>query len=532
MTDTTYSSTVNTFVSAVLDVSLTGAFDDASGYPSVRVWVNTPGNCNLKIFYSDNLSGANYIYDSYPVYANKVSSISALKKKRYVKVQLLNVIPTVSQTNVLMRTKFVSGSVHPFLNYSTDDVTANLSVVLEDFNVSSGLDHSGSSLQLYGRTDPINATAAADKLAHRPIRTDACGNISVSSLDPSGVPVKPGNNVVFTVSGGIAGCAIKSAATDGLVVKPGAGAVFPVTGGCTISSAATDGLVIKSGTDAVFPVLAETGGCAISPATADGLAVKPGTDALFSISAGTGGCAISPATADGLAVKPGAGALFSVSAGTGGCAISPATADGLAVKPGAGALFSVSAGTGGCAISPATADGLVVKPGAGAVFPVSAEAGGCAISSATADGLDIKPATDAIFNIVSTNGLSVIPTTGLITQVGVLKNTGVRIGTSAVQTIFSLSLSANRLNPDARYFVSASGNNVNFDPDTPAIIDALFVYEVKGTTRDISFQYGVNIGTDLYLFVSMVYLPVMFIDPPPTFSDADSISFTVTYVPA
>jgi hypothetical protein len=526
MTDTTYSSTVNTFVNAVLGESLSGAFDDASGYSSVRVWVNAPGNCNLNIFYSDNITGANYIYDSYPVYGNNVSSVSSLKKKRYVKVQLLNVIPTVQQTGVLMRTKFVSSSIHPFLNYSTDDVTVNLTAVIEDLKFTSVMDHSGSSLQLYGRTDPTDATATADKLAHRPIRTDVSGNVSVDSLNAAGIAVKPGNNAVFNVAAGIDGCTI-SATADGLIVKSGA-TPFPITGdieGCTISST-ENGLAINPGTTP-FPVTGGAGGCTIS-STVNGLAVKPGAVDL-PISGGVGGCTIS-STANGLAINPGV-TPFPVSGGVGGCTIS--STNGLAVKPGAIDL-PISGGVGGCTISSAELNGLAINPGV-TPFPVTGGVGGCTISSAELNGLTVKPGTGEIFNISSSqNGLDVSPATGLVTQSGILTNANVRIGTTSVKTLVSLNLSPNPLNPLNRVFVFGS-NIPAFAPNTPDADNAIFSYEIKGEPRELIFQYGVNIGTDLYLRASTIYNPIVPLaenETLPVIGDADSIFYTATYVPS
>ena len=277
---TTYSSLQNTFVAQTLNTSLEGAYDDTTGYVTVRVWVNTPANCNLLIYYADSATGTNQVSETYPVYGQHVSSIHSLVKKRYAKIRLLNVTPTVPQTNVLVRTKFATRSVHPFLNYSTDDVTANVTVALEDITVTpQQIDHSGYSIQVYGRTDPTDTSAQADKLAHRPIRTDNCGNITITAVDASGLIIRPAIGAVFKID---------ASAADGLTVKPGEGTVFK------IDASAADGLTVKPGAGAVFK---------IDASAADGLTVKPGAGTVFKIDA---------SAADGLMVKQGINSVFKV----------------------------------------------------------------------------------------------------------------------------------------------------------------------------------------------------------------------------
>jgi hypothetical protein len=326
MTD--YSSAVNSFVNVTLNASLTGAYDDTSGNVLVRVWVNTPGNCNLVINYADSNTGTDAVSESYAVYGNHVSSINSLIKKRWAMVTLLNVTPTVPQPNVLVRTKFAARAVHPYLNYSTDDITANVSIALEDFTINSSIDHSGASILNYGRTDPVDGTAISERLAHRAIRTDNCGNLTIVgatgndasvtlstirpvimggysltdgkiksiSVDQSGyLNMTPNTDSVFNVSAG----------ASGLLVTPVPTAVFNVSAGLT-------GLMVRPGTGALFGITGE----------AAGFAVKPGTGALFGI---TGEAA-------GFAVKPGTNSLFGITG----------EAAGFAVKPGTGATFNSS----------------------------------------------------------------------------------------------------------------------------------------------------------------------------------------------
>jgi hypothetical protein len=253
----------------------------------------------------------------YPVYGNHVSSINSLVKKAYAKVTLTN--ETVNQQlNVLVRTKFVNRSVHPYLNYSTDDVTANVSVSLDEIKFNQTIDHSGASILCYGRQDP-----GTTSLSDVPLRTDNCGNMSIVGYRSNATSVVQ-NDVRPVIIGGYSNDnTIRTIATD-------------TSGHVKIISGEATGLAVKPGTDAVFNV---SGG-------STGLTVTPASGAVFNVSGGSTGLTVVPASGAafnvsgdlmGLAVKPGTNAVFNVSGDL----------MGLSVKPGTNAVFNVSGGSTG-----------------------------------------------------------------------------------------------------------------------------------------------------------------------------------------
>jgi len=542
-----YSSAGNTFVAQTLVTTLDGIYDSTDTYVVVRVWVNVPGNCSLRLYFADNAAGANEIEEMYPVYGNHVSSINSLVKKPYAKVTLTN--ETVNQQlNVLVRTKFVNRSVHPYLNYSTDDVTANVSISLDEINFNQKIDHSGASILCYGRQDP-GTTSESDV----PLRTDNCGNMSIVghrynattvvqndvrpviiggyssdntirtiatdtsgyvkiiSGDPSGVEVKPGTGSEFKIS---------SFDPSGVAVKPGPGSEFK------ISSFDPSGVAVKPGTGSEFKISSfDPSGVAVKPGTGSefkissfdpsGVAVKPGTGSEFKISS------FDPS---GVAVKPGTGSEFKISS------FDPS---GVAVKPGNGSDFKISS------FDPS---GVAVKPGTNAIFNVSGDAIGLAvkpgngsdfkISSFDPSGVAVKPGTNAIFNVsADPNGLAVKPgngsdfkissfdTSGLLVKYNVANysnkiqgyviNGGFgnfnRVGTGNVNTIYSINL-FNSNNTETYYvkFYSMTGTP---DNNTETGGELILNYVVSSTARDIVFPRGIQVeGKPLSSLVSTKYV--------------------------
>ncbi len=550
-----YSSTVNTFLAVTLDVSLHGLYEDTSGYVTVRVWTSTPGNCNLLIYYADDATGLNNIYNSYPVYGNQISTISSLTKKRYVKIALINATtPVVSQTNISIRTKLATRTSNPALNYTTDDITANISIPIGDIKLEQTTDHSGSSIQIYGRTDPVDSTAVADKLAHRPIRTDNCGNITITSIDPSGVAIKPGNQAVFTISGGADGLTVQSLDAAGVAIKPGAGAVFNISTGTTslsVQSSDTTGVTVKPGVGAVFNISGGAAGLTVKSLDATGVSIKPGTGAVFNISGGATGLAVQSLDATGVSVKPGTGAVFNISGGATGLAVQSLDATGVSVKPGTGAVFNISGGATGLAVQSLDATGISVKPGTGAVFNISGGATGLPVKAFDATGIAIKPANNNVsFNVMSSdpNGIRIRPGTGVSIRSSYLYYMPI-IGTYnyiaigditpiVVNTIYSLSLSMfNPANPPVRIFVklfAVSTPLAKPSDITPEMqgITPFQVYELGTGVRDMSFPYGVNVGGKyVYLMVSTVYYPVVGTQNASSdiIAQDNSVFFTITY---
>ena len=176
-----YSSTSNTVVGYTMDTSFSGTYDDTSGYTVVRLWCTTPANNNLTLFFADTSATLDTDAETevYPIYRNHASAITSLVKKRYAKVSLtatdLNSPP---QERVTLRTKFASRTPHPFLSYMTDDITANVTVALDELTVNQSIDHSFSNILIYG-----SSGIGSDSLYHRPIHTDDNGNSVIVGED-------------------------------------------------------------------------------------------------------------------------------------------------------------------------------------------------------------------------------------------------------------------------------------------------------------------------------------------------------------
>ena len=443
-----YSSAGNTFVAQTLVTTLDGIYDSTDTYVVVRVWVNVPGNCSLRLYFADNAAGANEIEEMYPVYGNHVSSINSLVKKPYAKVTLTN--ETVNQQlNVLVRTKFVNRSVHPYLNYSTDDVTANVSISLDEINFNQKIDHSGASILCYGRQDP-GTTSESDV----PLRTDNCGNMSIVGHRYNATTVVQNDVRPVIIGGYSSDNTIRTIATDtsgyvkiisgdpsGVEVKPGTGSEFK------ISSFDPSGVAVKPGPGSEFK---------ISSFDPSGVAVKPGTGSEFKISS------FDPS---GVAVKPGNGSDFKISS------FDPS---GVAVKPGTNAIFNVSADP----------NGLAVKPGNGSDFK---------ISSFDTSGLLVK------YNVANySNKIQ-----------GYVINGGFgnfnRVGTGNVNTIYSINL-FNSNNTETYYvkFYSMTGTP---DNNTETGGELILNYVVSSTARDIVFPRGIQVeGKPLYSLVSTKYV--------------------------
>lgn len=129
-----YISTRNTFIiNALDDISVNGTWDDTSGYTSVKVWAHsTQSTGTFNILYTDTstttLMPANVITEPYlisPLYTHIVAS---LKKKRYARVYFTG----SSDTSLTLTTRFLQTESHPLLNYTTDNVTAQVAINIDE----------------------------------------------------------------------------------------------------------------------------------------------------------------------------------------------------------------------------------------------------------------------------------------------------------------------------------------------------------------------------------------------------------------
>ena len=167
-----YTSTANSYQGSLLgDASFHGSYEDASGYDVIRFWVSSPnGAITLRADYADSAAGASVVNEYYSIFAGHASSIHSMKKKRWAKTVLIN----QESTEVLAikgTTKFAQRIAHPVLTYSTDDITANVTMVLDDLVTQPNIDHSTHSIKLYGGI----TTTSVDN--DRSILTDNCGRV-------------------------------------------------------------------------------------------------------------------------------------------------------------------------------------------------------------------------------------------------------------------------------------------------------------------------------------------------------------------
>jgi hypothetical protein len=500
MTD--HVSNENTFEAATLDVDLNGTYVPTDGYVGVRLWVNVPGNCNLILYYSDYLNGDNAITESYAVYANHVSVINSLIKKAYVGVQLINVTdPHQTLHNVLLRTKLYDRSLQSNLNYTTDDITANVTMSLDELNVNQNITHTGSSMLCYGN----------DGTTDRPFRTDNCGNLNIVGSNLHGSTVNIFNQRPLLVGGyepTYQNILTTLLDTDGRMrIVPGPLAVF------TVSADTPAGLDVKPGADAVFTVSVDN----------LGLDVKPGAAAIFTVSAGT--------DLSGLAIKPGKDVIFNVKS---------SIVAGVSVNPVPNTVFTVSAGTdlSGLAVKPGRdvkftviepdVSGVAVKPGNNAVFTVSGEVAVKSgtnvvfnVSSSDAAGLAVRPGTTAVFNVAASDasGIAVKPAASAqfaFNQVNaMLSNTNQgyiatdpnfnfrRIGTGTVNAIYSINIF--NFNNFFTYYVKLYALDTPPNANTETTVNPLLNYQISFNPRDMAFPRGIKINKPVYVLVSTSY---------------------------
>lgn len=162
-----------------------GAYDNTVVDPVVntvvRLWCISTGSAILTLYYSntgDDQTDVTPITETYGIYANNASAITSLIKKKYVKVTLTVDSLNTDQT-VTLRTKFAERTPHPFLSYTTDDITTNAVISLEDLTIQGAY------------TDTITGTKTST-----PIRTDPNGNMYVIT-DPAN-PLKIDANLTLT----------------------------------------------------------------------------------------------------------------------------------------------------------------------------------------------------------------------------------------------------------------------------------------------------------------------------------------------
>jgi hypothetical protein len=178
-------------ITGTLDTSFTGDYEDTSGYQIVTLWANTPGNATAIIYYADQISGENQSIETYPVYSRHASSINSLVKKRFSKCQLINTSDE-TQIGAVMKTKFGTRAPHPFLTYTTDLVTANVTVPLDEIAISLNISAGSSSIQVYGselqplRTDDIGTLIIASSGAVQTAGETSNGQSVIMSVDSCG----------------------------------------------------------------------------------------------------------------------------------------------------------------------------------------------------------------------------------------------------------------------------------------------------------------------------------------------------------
>ena len=144
-----------------IDSCFNGSFDDMTNYNMVRIWVNTPEEALLRIHYADNSAGDNEHIELFGLYPGNHSSIHNIKKANFARISLSNTAG-ITQPNVLLRTKFATRIPHPFLNYTNDNVNVNATVALDEFRVSTFIDHETSDILVYGSDGSSNHVILTD----------------------------------------------------------------------------------------------------------------------------------------------------------------------------------------------------------------------------------------------------------------------------------------------------------------------------------------------------------------------------------
>jgi hypothetical protein len=160
--------------------TISGPFVDTSVYTAVRLWSYATGPLEVKIIYSDNSTGSGtLVTETYPVYANHATAVNSTIKKQYARTVAVNTSGDVI-TKVSVKTKHATRDPNPVLTYMTDDITANLNINLDAFDISVAtvqVDYSTSSIAMYG----TSVTASTAAINMKPIMTNVSGHVLVGS---------------------------------------------------------------------------------------------------------------------------------------------------------------------------------------------------------------------------------------------------------------------------------------------------------------------------------------------------------------
>ena len=176
-------SDVNTFTPTVLlaDSSISGIYADTSGYELVRIWATSPvGALRIYLNFADDTSGGNAITELFTVFAANAASLHSFVKKRYARTVVVNGEVNTPLTGVKVITKYAHRPAHPSITYMSDEITANVTVALEDINVNSEIDNSNQSILMYGSTIPKSTNV------NRALRTDQAGCLLIAGPTPYG----------------------------------------------------------------------------------------------------------------------------------------------------------------------------------------------------------------------------------------------------------------------------------------------------------------------------------------------------------
>ncbi len=163
----------------------------------VRIWATVEQSTQVRILYSDDdIGAANVFTEYYTIQPNNTSALNSILKKPFVKVIVQN-LNTMDTNKVIVRTKFDERTGHPFLNFTTDDITANVNVDLANLNITAPASlHTTSSIQLYG----LKTGFDDETINHAPIRTDAEGRLLIggTNLGVTGRVTVDGTNLGVT----------------------------------------------------------------------------------------------------------------------------------------------------------------------------------------------------------------------------------------------------------------------------------------------------------------------------------------------
>ena len=153
----------------------------------VHVWASATKPAELRIYYADNNTGQNEMYEHYALQSDKLSNIISIRKKPYVRVDVVN---GSSQQTVNVEIVYDNVSNGQALNIQANDIGMNLNYTLKNLTTERPPITNESSVQIYSRNDNND----------KPILTDDAGRFIVSTNNSSPLSVTGSASVTGPVS--------------------------------------------------------------------------------------------------------------------------------------------------------------------------------------------------------------------------------------------------------------------------------------------------------------------------------------------